>query len=256
MSPVLGVCETATMSAPSLRARVRAEMTDEIKAVARRRLAMNGAADLSLRGVARDLDIVASALYRYFPSRDALLTALLVDAYQELAEAAGQAEAAVPRDDLRGRWVAVGRAVRAWALANPAEYGLLYGNPLPGYAAPQDTVEPASQVILLLLGILLDGAARGALTPGRRTEMAESVRADLRRLIDQRAGDVPEELLDSALAGWSHLFGQVSFEVFGRLEGMIAARADYLDHQMALIADLAGLPAAEAQADLGPSGTT
>jgi AcrR family transcriptional regulator len=217
-------------------------MTDEIKAAARRRLAMNGAADLSLRGVARDLDIVASALYRYFPSRDALLTALLVDAYQELADVAGQAEAAVARDDLRGRWLAISRAVRTWAVANPAEYGLLYGNPIPGYAAPQDTVVPASQVALLLVGILLDGAAQGSLTPRRRTEMAEPVRADLRGLIDKESGDVPEELLDSALAGWSHLFGLVSFEVFGRLDNMIAARAEYLDHQMALIADLAGLP--------------
>lgn len=219
-------------------------MTDEIKAAARHRLAMNGAADLSLRGVARDLDIVASALYRYFPSRDALLTALLVDAYQELADVAGRAEAAVPRDDLRGRWLAIGRAVRTWAVANPAEYGLLYGNPIPGYAAPQDTVEPASQVILLLVGVLLDGAAQGSLTPLRRTELAEPVRADLRALIDKKSGDMPEELLDTALAGWSHLFGLVSFEVFGRLGTMIAARAEYLDHQMALIADLAGLPIA------------
>ncbi|TDO43274.1 TetR family transcriptional regulator [Kribbella sp. VKM Ac-2527] len=220
-------------------------MTDEIKAVARRRLAMNGVADLSLRGVARDLDIVASALYRYFPSRDALLTALLVDAYQELAEAAADAEAAIPRDDLRGRWLAIGRAVRTWALANPAEYGLLYGNPIPGYAAPQDTVEPASQVILLMVTILRDAATQGTLTPIPRTELPDPVRADLRRLIDQRAEDLPPELLDSALTGWSHLFGLVSFEVFGRLNDMITARPDYLDHQMTLIADLAGLPPAE-----------
>ncbi|MGV0743679.1 TetR/AcrR family transcriptional regulator [Mycolicibacterium sp. XJ870] len=246
------------MSAPSLRARVRAEITEEIKAAARRRLAIDGAANLSLRGVARDLDIVASALYRYFPSRDALLTALLVDAYQELADVAGKAEAAVPRGDLRGRWLEIGRAVRTWAVANPAEYGLLYGNPVPGYAAPQDTVEPASQVILLLAGILRDGAAEGSLTPPRRTELAEPVRADLRRLIGKRSGDVPEELLDSALAGWSHLFGLVSFEIFGRLGNMIAAPAEYLDHQMALIADLAGLPerSPAGQADVGPSGTT
>jgi AcrR family transcriptional regulator len=233
------------MSALSLRARVRAEMTDEIKSVARRRLAMNGVADLSLRGVARDLDIVASALYRYFPSRDALLTALLVDAYQELAKAAADAEAAVPRDDLRGRWLAIGRAVRTWALANPAEYGLLYGNPIPGYAAPEDTVEPASQVILLMVAILRDAATQGALTPVRRTELPDPVRTDLHRLIDQRAEDLPPELLDNALTGWSHLFGLVGFEVFGRLNNMITARSEYLDHQMTLIADLAGLPAAE-----------
>ena len=220
-------------------------MTEEIKAVARRQLAMNGVADLSLRGVARDLDIVASALYRYFPSRDALLTALLVDAYQELADAAAQGEAAIPRDDLRGRWLAIGRAVRTWALANPAEYGLLYGTPIPGYAAPQDTVEPATQVILLMVAILRDAATQGTLTPVRRTELPDPVRADLHRLIEQRAEDLPPDLLDSALTAWSHLFGLVSFEVFGRLNDMLTARSAYLDHQMTLIADLAGLPTAD-----------
>lgn len=230
------------MSATTLRARVRTEMTREIKAAARRRLALGGAGDLSLRAVARDLDIVASGLYRYFPSRDALLTALLVDAYQELAAVAVQAETALPRNDLRGRWLAVSGGVRAWALANPSEYGLLYGNPVPGYTAPPDTVEPASQVIVLLLDILVDAASQGALTVVSRTEMTESVRADLRRLLDQRETDLPVHLLDTALIAWSHLFGLVSFEVFGRLDGMFAARAEYLDHQMAAIADLAGLP--------------
>src|SRR5215211_1148112 len=124
------LCDTGGMPAPSLRDRVRSEMNQEIKEVARRHLAAEGA-NLSLRGVARDMGIVASALYRYFPSRDALLTALIIDAYEALGTAATDAEAAVPREDLRGRWLAVCRAARTWALSHPAEYGLLYGNPVP-----------------------------------------------------------------------------------------------------------------------------
>ncbi|MFI7065997.1 TetR/AcrR family transcriptional regulator [Kribbella sp. NPDC050124] len=227
------------MSAPSVRARVRSEMSQEIKAVARRHLASDGA-NLSLRAVARDLDIVASALYRYFPSRDALLTALIIDAYEALAAAATEAESAVPRDDLRDRWLAVCRAVRTWALAHPAEYGLIYGAPVPDYAAPQDTVEPASKVILLLVGIVTDGLGR--LDSIKASPLTMPLRADLRRLIDERQGDLLEERLDRVLVAWTHLFGVLNFEVFGRLDDMIEARAEYFDHHMILMADLAGLP--------------
>jgi AcrR family transcriptional regulator len=214
-------------------------MSQEIKDVARRHLATDGA-NLSLRAVARDMDIVASALYRYFPSRDALLTALIIDAYDALAAAATEAESAVPRDDLRGRWLAVCRAVRQWALSHPAEYGLIYGNPVPGYAAPPETVEPAAKVVLLLVDVVIDGVDR--LKPLTASPLTASLRADLRRLIDQRQGNLRQERLDRVLVGWTHLFGVLNFEVFGRLNDMIEARADYFDHHMTLMADLAGLP--------------
>ncbi|WP_422935285.1 TetR/AcrR family transcriptional regulator [Sinomonas sp. P47F7] len=227
------------MPAPSLRARIRTELMEEIKAAARRRLATDGA-NLSLRAVARDLGMVPSALYRYFPSRDELLTALIVEGYGAMAEAAQRAEAKVSRTDLRGRWLATGHAVRDWALAHPAEYGLLYGTPVPGYAAPQDTVGPASSVIFILTGIAAS-ATPAEEPPG--TPLPEGVRADLRRLIDQQGGGIGEGLLERVFAGWTHLYGLVSFEVFGRLEGTIQARRDYFEHQMNLMADLAGLPA-------------
>jgi AcrR family transcriptional regulator len=213
-------------------------MSHEIKEVARRHLAEDGA-NLSLRGVARDMGIVASALYRYFPSRDALLTALIIDAYDALGRAAAEAEAAVPRDDLRGRWLAVCRAVRAWALDHPAEYGLIYGNPVPGYSAPQETVPLAVTVVLLLAGIAADGEEH--LAPVT-TPVPEPVRADLRRVIDRYPGDMPEERLDRVFVGWTHVFGLVNFEVFGRLNDSITARAEYFEHHMSLMADLVGIP--------------
>src|SRR5262245_28862138 len=130
------------MSAASIRARVRAEMTEEIKAIARRHLASDGA-NLSLRAVARDLGVVSSAIYRYFASRDELLTALIIDAYNSLGESIERADAAQPREELRARWLAVAHSVRDWALAQPHEYALIYGSPVPGYQAPRDTVGPA-----------------------------------------------------------------------------------------------------------------
>jgi AcrR family transcriptional regulator len=237
------LCENRRVSAPSIRARVRAEMIDEIKSVARRHLATDGA-NLSLRAVARDMGMVSSALYRYFPSRDELLTALIVDAYEALGDAAEASDAAIPRTDVRGRWMALCHAVRTWALANPAEYALIYGSPVPGYAAPPDTVAPASRVVLTIVGILRDAAASGHLATPTGRPLPEAVRADMKQLIIERPGPEPlsETQLALGFAGWSQLFGLISFEVFSRFEQVIEAREAYFDYQMEVAADLAGLP--------------
>src|SRR6266568_2209402 len=156
-------------TAASIRARVRAEMIDEIKDAARRQLATEGA-NLSLRAIARELGMVSSALYRYFASRDDLLTALLIDAYNAIGEVAERADATVAdRLSLTGRWLTVAHAWRDWALANPAEYALIHGSPVPGYAAPQDTVGPASRRFLVIAAIIRDGHQSGVLAPAAPT---------------------------------------------------------------------------------------
>ncbi|MHA6619742.1 TetR/AcrR family transcriptional regulator [Pseudonocardia sp. DLS-67] len=228
------------MPAPSLRARVRAELVEEIKAAARRRLATDGPG-LTLRAVARDLEMVPSALYRYFDGRDALLTALITDAYDELGAAAEAAEAAVDPPDLRARWMALCRAVRHWALAHPAEYALLYGTPVPGYAAPADTAPPASRVVVALVRV----AAEAQGSPGE--PVGPALHADLDRIVAAAPGPPPDvrpgdRAVLAGLAAWSQLFGLVSFEVFGRLAEMFADPAGHFDHQMQTMADLAGLP--------------
>jgi AcrR family transcriptional regulator len=219
-------------------------MIDEIKTVARRHLAAEGA-NLSLRAVARDMGMVSSALYRYFASRDDLLTALILDGYNALGEAVEAADAMVTdRDQLRTRWLSAARAVRGWALANPAEYALLYGSPVPGYAAPQDTVAAAARTPVVLARILTDGHASGAITAaGFRPSvpLPSPVRADLARTRDQIAAALPEELLHAGLTSWLQLFGVVSFELFGQFNNVIDARAEFFDQQMELMADLMGI---------------
>jgi AcrR family transcriptional regulator len=125
--------------------RVRAEITREITDIARTQLAADGAAALSLRAVARDLGMVSSAVYRYFGSRDELLTALISDGYDALGEAVEKADAACPRDGYAARWRSATRAGRDWAVAHPHEYALLYGSPVPGYQAPEEAIAPAAR---------------------------------------------------------------------------------------------------------------
>jgi AcrR family transcriptional regulator len=138
------------------RERVRAELTREITEIARRQLATEGAAGLSLRAVAREMGMVSSAIYRYFSSRDKLLTALIIEGYDAVGAAVEQAEGGCPRQDYPGRWLAVCQAIRGWALAHPHEYALIYGSPVPGYQAPEETVVPAGRVAAVLGKIVSD----------------------------------------------------------------------------------------------------
>ncbi|MFJ8976871.1 TetR/AcrR family transcriptional regulator [Streptomyces sp. NPDC102282] len=211
------------------RERARIEVTAAIKDEARKQLAAEGAAKLSLRAVARELGMVSSALYRYFPSRDDLLTALIVDAYDavgEVAEAAGAKGEARPGPDA-ARWTAVACAVRDWALAHPHEYALIYGSPVPGYTAPQDTVGPASRVGLVLIGLVRDahraeGLAVPALDHGLRSEAA--------RLAADLAPDLPPAVVAALVAAWAQLFGLISFELFGQFNRVVEAREQLFRH--------------------------
>jgi len=144
------------------RAENRAEQTRAIRARARAQLAEVGPAALSVRQIARDVGLVSSAVYRYFPSRDDLLTALIVEAYDELGEAVEQAEAAVRRRaDLAQRFLSVCNAIRGWARANPHEYALLYGSPVPGYAAPDTTTTSAGRITGAFLRLAQESQAAG-----------------------------------------------------------------------------------------------
>ena len=144
------------------RALARAELTRAILDRAGDQLAEVGPAALSVRQVARELEMASSAVYRYFPSRDALLTALIVQGYDDLGGRVEAADAGVRRRsrfDLR--WTAVAHAVRDWARAQPHRYALLYGSPVPGYAAPDDTVPAATRVTVTLVRIIAEAEAAG-----------------------------------------------------------------------------------------------
>lgn len=214
------------MSAASIRARVRAEMTDEIKAVARQHLATDGA-NLSLRAVARDLGMASSAVYRYFASRDELLTAMIIDAYDALGSAA---EAAVGDGAFVDRFLAVAHAVRDWALAHPHEWALIYGSPVPGYQAPLDTVQAAVRVILLLGQLVADATAAGRIVAGE--PVTGPLGAELTAVAEQVAIGAPAQLVGRSMAAWIQMCGAVSFELFGQLNNSIDQRREFFDFQL------------------------
>lgn len=222
---------------------MRAELTREITEIARRQLGTEGAAGLSLRAVAREMGMVSSAIYRYFPSRDDLLTALIIEGYDAIGEAVEKADAACARADYTGRWLAVCGAVREWALANPHEYALLYGSPVPGYQAPQDTVGPAIRDTAVYGRIISEAYGAGVLNPPDICPPSpRSFAEDAVVVRDAIMPGLPDDVLTRALTAWTGLFGFVSFELFGQFNNVITDRAALFDHNMTCLGRLVGLP--------------
>lgn len=222
------------------RARARADITREIVESARRHLDTEGAAGLSLRAVARELGMASSAVYRYVPSRDALLTVLIMEGYASLGEAVELAERRARRADVEGRWMRTCRATRGWAVDRPQEWALLYGSPVPGYTAPQETIEHATRIPRLFVRQLVT-----AVEAGDAGDVVAGSSAPLERLVAPAQaffGDaVPVELVVRGLAAWTHLVGAVSFELFGHRVGSTTDDARFFDEEMRRIGAFAGL---------------
>ena len=206
------------MSAPrTARAIARAELTRAILDLAGHQLAEVGPAALSVRRIARELDMASSAVYRYFPSRDALLTALIVEGYDDLGGRAEAADSAVDdRTDHAARWRAVAHTVHDWAREQPHRYALLYGSPVPGYAAPQDTVTPATRITGLLLAIVRD-AEQAGVHPAGVLPVPPVEAAAVQPVATMLSPAVSDEMTVRALTAWATLFGHISLELFGHM---------------------------------------
>jgi AcrR family transcriptional regulator len=234
----------------AVRRRAREEIIRRIVEVAKAHLATEGAPGLSLRAVARDLGMVSSGIYRYVASRDELLTLLIIDSYDALGAATELAERRADRTDLGSRWMAICHGVRDWALAHPHEYALLYGSPVPGYAAPEDTVGPATRVTGLLSRLLQDAVTGdasseldGSATSGVAATELTAAMAPSRPFVPP---NVPDELLLRGLMAWTYLFGAVSFELFGHrhhvIDDDLALRRAFFTQEMTRIGALTGIP--------------
>jgi len=218
------------------RQRARAELTNEIKQEAKKQLAEGGSAQLSLRAVARALGMASSAIYRYFPSRDDLLTALIVDAYNALGDAAEHADR--PGAPGRERWLLVCAAVRTWALTHPHEYALIYGSPVPGYQAPAETADSGSRVVRRCGEILRAGRPLRPAFPG---PLEPALAEQMRTVLSGEELDLEPEDFARLLLAWSQLFGLISFELFGQFTGTADPAEMFFRHATAQMADYLGL---------------
>jgi AcrR family transcriptional regulator len=227
-------------------------MTAEILAVAAAHVARDGAAAISLRSIARDLGMAPSALYRYFDGRDALLSALILSAYEALAAEAERAADEADRGaagagaggggDQAERWLAVPRALRRWAIEHPHQWGLIFGTPVPGYHAPEDTVEPYTRMALALVRPLLAAHASGTFRPdeGRRS-ITDELRAAVDPVTEGLLPGLPAETVVLVLEAFTAIVGAISLEVFGHWRNTVLEPGLLFDATVAQAAETIGL---------------
>jgi AcrR family transcriptional regulator len=201
------------------RERLREATREEIKTAAHEQMKAEGAAALSLRAIGRALGMTAPALYRYYHSRDDLITALIIDAYHSQAATLEAACAALPPADHAGRLRAFILAYREWAISHPEDYKLIYGTPIPGYHAPWELTAPAAQRNMRLVLDLLKAAWQaGALTlPAEYIRLSPPLRQKLAEAAAQVGYDVPLPILYLAIVSWGYIQGLISLELFGHL---------------------------------------
>jgi AcrR family transcriptional regulator len=220
------------------------EHAQRIKSAARRQLAEVGAPRLSLGAVASESGLALAEAQAIFGDRDELLTALIIDAYNasgtalETADRAAQEGHAAPGE----RLLAAARGLRAWSIANPAEFALLYGSPVPGYDAPADTVGPATRTPAVLAGIVRTALVEGTLTPPRRRIPGPPL---ILPVATELFGGLPGEpfgdLLERGIVLWSSLIGLLAFEVFNRTHDSVRDQAAFFDYAVAVAAENVGL---------------
>lgn len=192
-------------------------LQERIKDTAWKQIAAFGAPALSLRAIARDLKISAPAIYNYFPDRDALVTALIIDAFTSFGDSQLAARDAVPADDLVGRFKAIGLAYRDWAHTHPQRYQLIFGTPIPGYEYPAEKVFPSSaRSIMALFSVVESFRAAGRLS----VETFPTVKKEYQSHFDlwrSQIGDVHPLSHFVAMVIWSRVHGIVSLEIQGNL---------------------------------------
>jgi AcrR family transcriptional regulator len=215
----------------SPRARYRAQLRHEIKAIALRQLAKSGPAGVSINAIARELGMSGPALYRYFGSRDELLTELVLGAYEELAENLREAVAASRARDPRQRFAAFAHAFRSWGVANPDRYRLLYTPPLPGYDSHTEQLIAAGQAAMNLLVDILRDADEPA-----RPRLARPLRAEIAQWAERRSIEIDAETAFHAIIVWSRLHGFVSLEIGGNFRGMRIDADSLFDLELAAMA--------------------
>lgn len=208
---------------------------EDIKTAARKLMADQGTAGLSLRGIARELGMTAPALYYYYDNLDSLITTLIVENYHHLADAMESARDAHADQVHRQQLVAVMQAYRRWALEHPIDFQLIYGNPIPGYEAPGDlTVPAASRALSVSAGIIADGLGKGVFhVPVEAAQLPESVCLAFRQIAEERGyKHTPVEAIYLAVIGWTRAQGLISLEIYNSLQPVVGDTEAFYQHQI------------------------
>ncbi len=233
---------------PSRRERARAATLAEIKQTALDLMRRHGTTDVRFTDIARVMGLTPPALYRYYADRDELLTDMITDGYHDLASALAVAVQAQDPADSAAHLLLVAQAYRRWAMDDPQRFALIFGLPVPGYAAPEDgpTVEAAQRAMANLAEIVHRAAAQGALGDPIVRDVDPETLACFNA--EDKAGtvgrDLPPATHQAMMHAWAALHGFVCLEAYGHLDWFTPAAREGLFRTQVELAGLAiGLPA-------------
>jgi AcrR family transcriptional regulator len=228
------------------RERLHQSTIEEIKSTARGQMAESGTTALSLNAIARAMEISTPGLYRYFTSRDDLVTALITDAYNDLADALEVAALHLPQDAYYERMMATVLAYRKWALAHPVDFTLIYGNPIPGYHAPEEVTTPAARRgFAAILRILAEAEQAGALRPAvEYRQLPPEIHPAFPSIDGQPSPAVPEAVLYFGLVGWTRIHGMLMLELFNHIQPLMSNTTAFYQFEMKNLLNSVGLQAA------------
>ncbi|MDI5962489.1 TetR-like C-terminal domain-containing protein [Streptomyces sp. SL13] len=224
------------------------QLTDDIRTritrQAVRRLAGRRSVDLDLAAVSAAAGTDPERARESFPGTWDLLTALVLDAYNAMSDSAEAAAARARAEDASpvGRWTAICLGVRGWALAHPDEYALIWGQPVPGYSAPPETMAAGARTVLALLDVLRDAHASGTAVRLDDAPLPDGMRANVSALSDGLLKGLPDPVIARMLVAWTQLHGMVAFEVYGHIAGVAADPAAFFSYAAAAMGTYVGLP--------------
>ena len=194
---------------------------DEIRATAWKQIGEIGAASLSLRAIAREMKVTAPALYRYYKDRDALVTALLIDAFTAFSAALEAGRDTCSADDHPGRFRAMAKSYFTWARQNPQRYALLFGTSIPGYLFAEELRPVAQRSFLILQGVIGEAQAAGKITGEFATlRLPTPLKSNYEALRKMGMPCTPQ-VTQLALSTWGIMHGITSLYLHHYLSGFL-----------------------------------
>ncbi|MEE1845215.1 TetR/AcrR family transcriptional regulator [Streptomyces sp. NPDC088190] len=220
------------------------ETADRIKREAMLVVSRHGGDDLTVEDVARRVDVDPARAKECFGSRDALLTALILDAYHAMGDSAekGARQAEESGGSHLERWIGVCRGVREWAVANPRQFALVWGPPLSGYDAPMETMEAGGRTPVALIAIVREAVEEGVLQEHALTPpLNEAMKRNVEILSSSISAGLPDIVIARMNIAWTQLLGMSGFAVYGHIAGVAADPVAFFEHAAAAMGEYVGL---------------
>jgi AcrR family transcriptional regulator len=228
--------------AQTRRERQRDSTREEIISTAWKQVGEVGAVGLSLRGIAREMGMTAPGLYRYYKDRDALVTALLVDAFNSFAAALEAGRDTCAADDHAGRFRAMGKAYFQWGATHPQRYALLFGTPIQGYMFAEELGPVVQRSFLVLQGVIGEAQAAGKIV-GEWADIRLPTNLKSQYAALTKMGMPYSPLVTHlALSVWAMIHGVTSLYLYNYLNGFLGEQMEvFVDVELGKISRMMGL---------------